>query len=157
MFHSVTLLSQAPLARGYRALLSVLLFMYSGQSCNGIQGDFRRMMNSRPLVALPQSLNLVSKMRTSIEGLETLRFCTGNEVLSCPGCKERNIKGSHGVNSSVFKKSLYFCNVCMVSIVALYSSFASVASVIVICFIQLFQSCYLQMVSDLIFCIKNTE
>ena len=108
MFHSVTLLSQAPLARGYRALLSVLLFMYSGQSCNGIQGDFRRMMNSRPLVALPQSLNLVSKMRTSIEGLETLRFCTGNEVLSCPGCKERNIKGSHGVNSSVFKKSHYF-------------------------------------------------
>ena len=70
-------------------------------------GERRIASDNIPLAALPQTLNSVSKVRRLIEGLETLKFCTGNEdekYFPVQAARKGLFKDPTGVISCVFKK-----------------------------------------------------
>ena len=46
-------------------------------------GESTIVSDSRQLYAQPQTLNSVSKVRRSIDGLEIWTFCTGNNEMCC--------------------------------------------------------------------------
>ena len=82
-------------------------------------GKRRIASDNIPLAALPQTLNSVSKVRRLIEGLETLKFCTGNEdekYFPVQAARKGLFKDPTGVISCVFKKQIVtICNSCRIS------------------------------------------